>query len=41
MFNKLVKTYLGSTIPVINVCGPITPKTYPLSYLELKKLLKD
>lgn len=28
MFNKLAKTYLGATIPVVNVYGPIRAQTY-------------
>jgi hypothetical protein len=28
MISKLAKTYLGATIPVVNVCGVIRPQTY-------------
>lgn len=41
MFNKLAKTYLGSTIPVINVYGAITPKTYFANHTVPNKLSSD
>jgi hypothetical protein len=29
MISKLAKTYLGATIPVVNVYGAIGPQLYP------------
>jgi len=37
MLNKLTKTYLSATIPVVNVTGVIHPQLYSSQHTELKK----
>jgi hypothetical protein len=32
MLSKLAKSYLGATIPVVNINGVIRPETYRASY---------
>ena len=41
MISKLAKTYLGATIPVVNVCGVIRPQLYILAHLEQRQSAKD
>lgn len=40
MFNKLAKTYLGATIPIINVCGPIGPQLYIFHNQRTEQVVK-
>ncbi len=41
MLSKLTKSYLGATIPVINVCGVIKPQLYLKAHTAQNKLSKD
>jgi hypothetical protein len=40
MLSKLTKSYLGATIPVINVCGVIKPQLYHILHAAQNKLSK-
>ncbi len=41
MLSKLTKTYLGATIPVVNVCGVIKPQLYSSRHPAPNRWKKD